>query len=152
MRRCFPMLAIAVLAGCASSGPTGREILTGSIAPSASRLVIYRTSALGLAVQPDYIIDGQKVGGSQPNGFVVCELPAGQHEVAVANMPLNISLFAGGSEKVEVTLRPGSTSYLYAQPQMGLTLGVITLTEVTENQGRADTANLHKVDSQCSRA
>jgi hypothetical protein len=146
------MLAIAVLAGCASSGPTGREILTGSIAPSASRLVIYRTSALGLAVQPDYIIDGQKVGGSQPNGFVVCELPAGQHEVAVANMPLNISLFAGGSEKVEVTLRPGSTSYLYAQPQMGLTLGVITLTEVTENQGRADTANLHKVDSQCSRA
>src|SRR3982074_2793697 len=60
MRRCFPMLAIAVLAGCASSGPTGREILTGSIAPSASRLVIYRTSALGLAVQPDYTIDSQK--------------------------------------------------------------------------------------------
>jgi len=145
-------LAIATLAGCASSGPTGREILTGSIAPSGSRLVIYRTSALGLAVQPDYMIDGRKVGGSQPNGFIVCDLPAGRHEVAVNNMPLNIPLFAGGSEKVEVNLRPGSTSYLYAQPQMGLTLGLITLTEVTENQGRTDTANLYKVETQCSGA
>jgi Protein of unknown function (DUF2846) len=152
MRRCLPILAIAVLAGCASSGPTGREILTGSIAPSASRLVIYRASALGFAVQPDYIVDGQRAGSSQPNGFVVCELPAGRHEVAVANMPLNIGIFAGGSEKVEVTLRPGSTSYLYAQPQMGLTMGLVTLSEVTESQGRADTANLHKLDSQCSKA
>ena len=153
MRRSFSMLAVAVvLAGCASSGPTGREILTGSIAPSASRLVIYRTSALGLAVQPDYVVDGQTVGGSQPNGFVVCELPAGRHEVAVANMPINIALFASGSEKLEVNLRPGSTSYLYAQPQMGLTMGVITLTEVTESQGRADTANLHKVESYCGKA
>jgi hypothetical protein len=152
MRRCLPILAVALLAGCASSGPTGSDILTGSIAPSASRLVIYRTSALGFAVQPSYLIDGQKVGGSQPNGFVVCELPAGRHEVAVANMPINISIFAGGSEKVEVNLRPGSTSYLYAQPQMGLTIGVVTLTEVTEAQGRADTASLHKVDSQCGKA
>jgi hypothetical protein len=152
MRRCLPIIALVLLAGCASSGPTGNEILTGSIAPSASRLVIYRTSALGFAVQPSYLVDGQKAGGSQPNGFVVCELPAGRHEVAVDNMPLNVGIFAGGSEKVVVNLRPGSTSYLYAQPQMGLTIGLITLTEVTENQGRTDTANLHKVDSQCSKA
>jgi hypothetical protein len=126
--------------------------LTGSIAPSTSRLVIYRTSALGLAVQPDYIVDGQSVGNSQPNGFVVCELPAGRHEVAVGNMPINIQLFGGGSPKVEVTLRPGATTYLYAQPQLGLTIGLVTLSEVTENQGRSDTAGLHKVESRCGQA
>jgi hypothetical protein len=152
MRGYLPVLALVVLAGCASSGPTGREILTGSIAPSTSRLVIYRTSALGLAVQPDYIVDGQSVGNSQPNGFVVCELPAGRHEVAVGNMPINVQLFGGGSPKVEVTLRPGATTYLYAQPQLGLTIGLVTLSEVTENEGRSDTANLHKVESRCGQA
>ena len=131
------------------SGPTGREILTGSISPSTSRLVIYRTSALGFAVQPSYLVNGQKVAGSAPNGFIVCELPAGRHEVAVDNMPLNVSLFASGSEKMEINLRPGSTTYLHAQPNMGLTIGVITLIEVTENQGRADTVSMHKIDSNC---
>jgi len=35
---------------------------------------------------------------------------------------------------------------------MGLTLGLITLTEVTENQGRTDTANLYKVETQSAAA
>ena len=64
-------------------------------------------------------------------------------------MPLNVSLFASGREKMEVNLRPGSTTYLHAQPNMGLTIGVITLIQVTENQGRADTVNMHKIDSNC---
>jgi hypothetical protein len=150
MRYSLTILASAILAGCAMSGPTGREILTGSISPNTSRLVIYRSSALGLAVQPSYLVNGQKVGGSAPNGFIVCELPAGRHEVAVDNMPVNLSLFASGKEKVEVNLRPGSTVYLHAQPNPGLTMGVITLIEVTENQGRTDTASMHKIDSNCS--
>src|ERR671918_2528770 len=73
MRMCLGALAAALLlAGCAASGPTGSEVLTGSIKPGTSRVVMYRTSAFGLAIQPDYLIDGQKVGMSQPNGFVVC--------------------------------------------------------------------------------
>lgn len=141
-----------MLAGCAASGPTGSEILTGSIAPTASRLVIYRVSAVGLAVQPDYIVDGHSISNSLPNGFVVCDLPAGRHQVEVGNLPIAIPLFASGSQKMEVNLRPGSTTYLHAQPQMGLTFGVVTLTEVTENQGRSDTATLHKIDAQCGLA
>ena len=35
---------------------------------------------------------------------------------------------------------------------MGLTMGLVTLSEVTENQGRSDTASLHKIDSQYGRA
>jgi hypothetical protein len=33
---------------------------------------------------------------------------------------------------------------------LGLTVGVITLTEVTENQGKADTASLYKLESSCT--
>jgi hypothetical protein len=138
-----------LLSGCATGGPTGSEILAGGLAPRKSRLVIYRTSPLGLAVQPPYSIDGKAVGSSTPNGFVVCHLDPGTHQVAVANFELNVSL-TGGTDKVAVTLRPGQTTYLKAEPQIGLTVGMIMLSEVTENQGKADTASLHQLESTCT--
>ncbi len=138
-----------VLAGCASGGPLGKDVLTASIAPKKSRLVIYRTSALGFAVQPDYLIDGKAVAPSTPEGFVVCHLEPGNHQVSVGNFELNVN-FGGGSDKAGVLLRPGQTTYLKAEPQMGLTMGVITLTEVTDGQGQSDTATLHKLDGACA--
>jgi hypothetical protein len=152
--RCYLGIFIVAtfLAGCAS-GPTGGETLTDSVRSSAARLVIYRTSAMGFAVQPDYVVDGRVVAGSQPAGFVVCDLAPGHHEVAVANMPLSSNLFGHGSEKMSVDLRAGSTAYLSAEPQMGiLTPGQITLIQVTENQGRADVANLHQTNGVCGKA
>lgn len=142
------VLAAMALAGCASSGPTGSEVLTGSIKPGTARLVVYRTSPMGFAVQPPYVVNGHSVGPSQPNAFLVCELSPGRHEVSVANVPLNVNL-SGQSDKTVVDLRAGNTAYLHAQPQLGLTVGVITLSQVTEGQGRADTAGLYKMDGDC---
>ncbi|SRR5579883_186304 len=148
MRGCLGIFVVAAsLAGCAS-GPTGSETLTDNVRASAARLVIYRTSALGLAIQPNYMIDGRVVGSSQPSGFVACDLPPGPHEVAVNNMPLTTNLFGHGSEKLTVDLHPGSTAYLSADPQMGIvTPGQITLVQVTENQGRSDVASLHQINN-----
>ncbi|HTO63277.1 MAG TPA: DUF2846 domain-containing protein [Bradyrhizobium sp.] len=127
--------------------------MTDSVKSSAARLVIYRSSAMGFAVQPNYVIDGQVIAGSQPAGFVACDLTPGRHEVAVANMPLSSNLFGHGSEKVTVDLRGGNTVYLSAEPQMGLmTPGQITLIQVTENQGRADVATLHQTSGACGKA
>jgi hypothetical protein len=123
--------------------------LAAGLAPKKSRLVIYRTSPLGFAVQPPYSIDGKDVGPSTPGGFVVCHLNPGTHHVAVANFQLTVGL-GGGADKVDVALRPGQTTWLKADPEMGLTVGVITLSEVTENQGRADTAQLNKLESACA--
>jgi hypothetical protein len=142
----------AFLTGCAS-GPLGGQALTDNVKSSAARLVIYRTSAMGFAVQPDYVVDGRVVAGSQPAGFVVCDLPPGRHEVAVANMPLSSNLFGHGSERVNLDLRAGSTAYLSAEPQLGIvTPGQITLIQVTENQGRTDVANLHQITNVCGKA
>jgi hypothetical protein len=138
-----------VLSGCASSGPTGQDVLTGGVAPKKSRLVMYRTSPLGMAVQPNYTVDGKPVGQTMPNGFVVCHLDPGPHQVAIDNLPLNVNL-TGGSDKASVTLRPGQTTYLRADVQVGLTVGVITLSAVTEDQGRTDVASLHKLESACT--
>ena len=153
MRGCLGIFVVAAfLSGCAS-GPMGGEALTDSVKPSASRVVIYRASAMGLAVQPNYVVDGRVIAGSQPAGFVVCDLPPGHHEVAVDNMPLSSNLFGHGSEKVSVDLRAGSTAYLSAEPQMGIvTPGQVTLIQVTENQGRGDVLKLHQTNSVCGKA
>jgi hypothetical protein len=108
---------------------------------------------MGFAVQPHYVVDGKVIASSQPVGFVVCDLPPGPHEIAIANLPLSTNLFGQGSEKVTVDLRPGSTAYLSAAPQMGIvTPGQITLIQVTEGQGRSDVANLHQTNSVCGKA
>jgi len=57
----------------------GGAALTESVKPTGSRLVIYRVSALGFAIQPNYSVDRRVVGGSQPGGFVTCDLLPGPH-------------------------------------------------------------------------
>lgn len=85
-------VAAFLLAGCAS-GPMGSAALTEHVSANTARLVVYRSSALGFAVQPSYAVDGRVIGGSQAAGFVACELPPGRHEVAVNNLPLSSNLF-----------------------------------------------------------
>lgn len=153
MRGCRGLFAVAMLlAGCAT-GPMGGAALTDNVKSNTARLVVYRTSALGFAVQPNYAVDGRVIGGSQAAGFVACELPPGRHEVVVNNLPLSSNLFGQGSEKVSLDLRGGSTTYLSAQPQMGIvTPGAITLIQVTESQGRTDVASLHQSSRSCGKA
>lgn len=141
--------ATLVLAGCASSGPTGRELLTGSVKSDKARLVVYRTNVMGFGVQPDITVDSKKVGQATPNGFIVCELPAGKHNVSVGNFALNVN-FGGGTDKWDLDLAPGSTTYIQADIKPGLTIGVVTLNQVTENQGRNETAELHHLEGSCT--
>ena len=67
-------------------------------------------------------------------------------------MPLSTNLFGHGSERISIDLRAGSTAYLSADPQLGImTPGRITFIQVTENQGRADVANLHQTNGVCGK-
>jgi hypothetical protein len=137
------------LAGCASGGPSGKEVLTSSIAPSQSRLVLYRTAVVGMAVQPSYNVNGKPVAPTQPNGFVVCDLAPGKYTINVENLSLNIN-FGGGVDKVDVVLKPGDTQYVRADINMGLTIGVVTLTHVQPGQGQTETEALSKQEATCA--
>jgi hypothetical protein len=153
MARLLVLFSAAILVGgCAMTGPLGTEFLAASTKSTMARVVIYRVSALGMAIQPDYLIDGKAVAASQPGGFVACDLAPGRHEIAVGNLAISNNLFGGGSEKMLLDLRAGSMTYLSASPQMGLVAGQITLTNVTEGQGRADIASLHQIPGACTRA
>jgi hypothetical protein len=143
-------LALGVaLSGCASGGPTGEEVLTSGLKPETARLVIYRSAVIGMGVQPDYMVGGQKVGSSQAKGFIVCDFAPGPREVKTGNPGMNVN-FGGGSDAVQVNLQKGTTTYLRAEPKMGLTIGVITLTEVDAAQGKIESAALFKTASACT--
>ena len=137
-----------VMAGCASGGPSGNEVLTGSIAPSKARLVIYRPSPMGFAIQPDYTINGKSIASSQPRGFVVCDMAPGAHTVRVANVAGDANLSFSGSETAKISLQPGQTTYLRADIQPGLIIGAVTISQVTEAQGRQDVSSLSKIEAQ----
>ena len=134
--------------GCATSGPTGSEIVSLRAKPNTARLVIYRTSPIGLLVQPDYIVDGRKVGSAQPGGFVVCELAPGRHAVSAANIPIALPL-SNDPDSLTVTLRGGTTTYLRGEPRMGVVVGTIALLQVSESEGRSDSASLYRIEGSC---
>src|SRR5262245_3022221 len=136
-------------AGCATSGPTGSEVLSLRAKPGTARLVIYRTSPVGLLIQPDYIVDGRKVGTAQPGGFVVCDLAPGRHAVSAANIPIALPL-SSDPDSLTVTLRGGTTTYLRGEPRLGVVAGSIALIQASETEGRSDTASLYRVEGSCT--
>jgi hypothetical protein len=145
--RATVLVAAMMLAACAA-GPTGSEILNVRAKPGTARLVIYRTSPFGLLIQPDYVVDGRKAGTAQPGAFVMCDLAPGKHSVSVSNIPIALPL-SNDPDAITVTLRTGTTTYLRADPQMGIVAGTITLTHVAESQGRPDVASLSRIETDC---
>jgi len=141
------LVAALMLAACAS-GPTGSEMLNVGLKPGTARLVIYRTNPVGLLIQPDYVVDGRKAGSAQPGAFVMCDLAPGKHSVSVSNIPIAVPL-SNAPDAITVSTRAGTTTYVRADPQMGIVAGTITLSHIADDQGRADVASLTRIDTNC---
>ena len=141
------VVAAMMLAACAT-GQTGSETHNTSVKPGTARLVMYRTNPVGLLIQPDYVVDGRKAGTAQPSAFVMCDLAPGKHSISVSNIPIAIPL-SNAPDAITVSLRAGTTSYVRADPQMGIVAGTITLTHVADGQGRAEVASLNRISTDC---
>jgi hypothetical protein len=138
-------ILIVALAGCATSGPTGGEFDKVVLGSGTGRVVIYRTSPYGLAVQPTILVDGRAAGTDQPGGFLACDLTPGQHTLKIDNIAF-YAAFGDGTENATVVVKAGSTAYFAANPAIS---GFINLQAVSEAQGRGDIASLHRVESHC---
>ena len=137
MRKVLTLLLIGALTGCATSGPTGDQAATTKIKGGSARLVLYRDYAYyGLALQPDYIVDGRHIGASQVNGFIVCDLSPGRHELKVE------AYIGGGTEdRGAVNLQAGETAYY--RGVIGLS-GALTLTPASSAEGSAAITKMHQ--------
>ena len=101
----LPGLApLVLLGGCASSGALGSAALSAGPPTNTGRLVVYRTAFAGFALQPDYTLNGVKIGVSQAKGFVMCDLKPGKYELSTPNPSINVKL-GGGTTKLGVDVQ-----------------------------------------------
>ena len=65
------LVALCLLAGCATSGPKYSEYKTQIPAPSpdVGRIYFYRTSVLGAALRPNVVLNNEVVGEAIASGF-----------------------------------------------------------------------------------
>ena len=79
------LLAGVSLFGCAS-GPKFTELQPKMVAesPEVGRIFFYRTSVLGAALQPDVLLNDQKVGNAVSQSFFFVDRPPGGYIVATS--------------------------------------------------------------------
>jgi len=126
------MVALALvlgLSGCASPGPPGGEMQPLSAVPaSKGRVFFYRDNTfMGGAVRPDILLNGQVVGVSRPGTYFVADVAPGTCEV-MARTETTVTL--------SLDIRAGETHYIRSAISMGLLVGRIQFTQVTEQEAR----------------
>lgn len=111
IRYIMVLLAVVTLAGCAS-GPTYDEYADNisPAAPDSGRIYLYRTSAMGAAVQPGVRLNGEVIGKATARGFFYVDRPAGTYEISAsteAKRSLSIGLEAGDEKYVRLEIKMG---------------------------------------------
>ncbi|HYM17946.1 MAG TPA: DUF2846 domain-containing protein [Micropepsaceae bacterium] len=129
--------AIALfLAGCATSGPTFMEMQTSSkpIAANSGRIYVYRTSALGAALQPSVKLDGMTVGDAVPEGYFFVDRPAGTYKLSTATEV---------DRTVSLTLNSGEVRYVRLDVSFGFFVGHISPVLVDTAEAEKEIQKLH---------
>jgi hypothetical protein len=107
-------LLAGILAGCAT-GPKYEEVRGGfaSLPAAQGRIYFYRSANLiGSGIQPSVMLNGEKVGDSQPGGFFFVDRAPGNYEV---NLTTEVE------RKLTFTLESGQEQYV----RMSVGLGVL---------------------------
>ena len=128
------VVAALAFTGCAS-GPKYMEVLPtlATPAPSQGRIIFYRPSALGAAVQPDIKLNGQKVGTAKPHGFYFVDRAPGNYEVTAATET---------EKKLTFTLEPSQERYVRLKIQLGILVGRIVPELVDKSEAVAELKDL----------
>ena len=90
MKNLLKFLAVIIVSfsfwGCATSGPKYSELspVISTLPPDTGRIYIYRTSALGAAVQPEVKLNGEVVGKAVPKGFFYVDKKPGTYEILIS--------------------------------------------------------------------
>lgn len=98
-----------------------------------TRLVIYRTSYMGLAVQPAVFVDGQQVGTCAPGQATSVQVAPGNHRVTARTLAENA---------FEVSVAQGSTVYVRCSITPGLVVGGVKLVEVPSSEAAPKVADM----------
>ena len=121
-----------LLAGCAT-GTKLSESPVSSIPDGKGRIVIYRTSILGGAIQPAVNIDGVDTGKCKPGGAFIVDHAPGQVALSVETERTRTSY---------INVEEGKTSYVRCDPALGVVIWQVKLTDVPAEVGQSESAKL----------
>lgn len=101
--------------GCAT-GPKFSMVQPNMVSesPDEGRIFFYRTSALGAAIKPSVMLNGEKVGKAIAKGFFFVDRPAGDYEVVTSTEV---------KRKVSFVLEKGQTKFIKFNISMGFFVG-----------------------------
>lgn len=107
---------LLTVVGCASSGPKYSELNLSQSPPSAGqgRILLYRTTVMGAAVQPQIQVNGEAIGKATPRGFHKVDRPPGTYEIVTSTEV---------TRKLSLLLDPGQTRYVRLNIGMGFFVG-----------------------------
>lgn len=136
------ILAVSALAltGCASVNMAAKEESDKAkqfSAPSAgnSGLYVYRNSAVGKALKKDIWVDGKCLGESASDVFFYTQVEGGKkHKIETE------SEFSPNA--MEVFMESGKNYFIRQFIKLGAFVGGADLEQMSEEQGKADVANL----------
>ncbi|MFC4278088.1 DUF2846 domain-containing protein [Achromobacter aloeverae] len=137
MKWAFVAAGVALLAGCAASGPKFAEMSSTipQVKEGQGRVYFFRSSSmLGAAVQPEIRLNDQVVGKSQPGGFFYVDGAKGTYKAAASTET---------EKTLSFTLDAGETKYVREEVSMGVLVGRIVLTLESAEKALAELAKLH---------
>lgn len=123
------------LAGCDTPAPSTSvpTTLAAQSSDGETRLVIYRTSYTGLAVQPKVFVDGQQAGTCAPGQATTVKVAPGVHRVSATTLT---------EKAVEVSVPKGGTAYVRCSISAGIVVGGAKLVVVPASEAAPKVAKL----------
>jgi hypothetical protein len=111
------------------------NVAAPKLAPDRGRVYFYRTSILGLAVQPDIKLNGESVGSAAPGGFFFVDRPRGNY---VASSTTEVE------SKVAFALAAGETKYVRTSISPGIIVGHMNFELVSKSVAEGELASLNQ--------
>jgi hypothetical protein len=126
-RLAFVLLLFAFAFGCAA-GPKYAEMepQMAKLDAGKGRIYMYRTTPLGMALQPEIKLNGQTVGVSKAGGFLWADREPGTYEVTTTTEV---------ERKCSFTLESGQVRYVRFGVSMGFMVGHVYGELVDEAEG-----------------
>jgi hypothetical protein len=115
LRFALLILLAVVLSACAT-GAKFAEVNPALVSesPNMGRIFFYRPSSFGAALQPDVMLNNEKIGKAISWGFFYVDRPAGSYECVTSTEV---------ERKVSFILEPGQTRYVRLSVSLGFFVG-----------------------------
>lgn len=138
MKNNFKFLAASslmlILSACASGVPVSESNVPKEAIPDGkSRIAVYRTNILGLAIQPKVSVDGREAGRCTPSGVFYVTVEPGQHTVSATTEVTKTSY---------ISVAEGETAYVKCSIGFGMLAGHPKLDIISGSIGQAETQKL----------